>query len=134
VTFELDHIRVRDAMHGPILSCTADAPLGEIAGMMAAHRIHAVAVADGERGRPAGVVSSLDVVAAIASGEEPTASQVAATEPLTVSSEERLDRAAQLMAEHGVAHLVVVDAAGGEPIGVLSTLDLAAVFAGAAGG
>jgi CBS domain-containing protein len=36
------------------------------------------------------------------------------------------------MAEHGVAHLVVLDAAGGYPVGVLSTLDVAAAFAGAA--
>jgi CBS domain-containing protein len=33
------------------------------------------------------------------------------------------------MAEHGVTHLVVLDAAGGNPIGVLSTLDIAAVYA-----
>ena len=35
------------------------------------------------------------------------------------------------MTEHGVAHLVVVDAAGGYPVGVLSTLDIVAVYAGA---
>lgn len=46
-----------------------------------------------------------------------------------MSSDERLERAAQLMAEHGVSHLVVVDAADGHPIGVLSTLDLAVVYA-----
>jgi CBS domain-containing protein len=33
------------------------------------------------------------------------------------------------MAEHGVSHLVVVDAASRQPIGVLSTLDIAAVYA-----
>jgi CBS domain-containing protein len=129
VTVELDHIRVHDAMHQGILSCTRDAPLGEVAGIMAKHHVHAVAFADPESSRPAGVVSDLDVVAAIASGGEPTAAQAAATEPLAVSSDERLDRAAQLMAEHGVSHLVAVDAASGQPVGVLSTLDLAAVYA-----
>jgi CBS domain-containing protein len=64
-----------------------------------------------------------------AAREEPSAAQTAATEPLTVSSDERLDRAAQLMTEHGISHLVVVDAAGGQPIGVLSTRDIAAVYA-----
>ena len=33
------------------------------------------------------------------------------------------------MTEHGVAHLVVVDAASGYPVGILSTLDLAALYA-----
>jgi CBS domain-containing protein len=34
------------------------------------------------------------------------------------------------MSEHGVSHLVVLDAANGHPIGILSTLDVAAVYAG----
>jgi len=33
------------------------------------------------------------------------------------------------MREHGVSHLVVVDRASGYPLGVLSTLDVAAVYA-----
>jgi CBS domain-containing protein len=35
------------------------------------------------------------------------------------------------MAEHGVSHLVVIDAAGGYPIGILSTLEVAALYADA---
>ncbi len=129
MTVSLDHVHVHDAMHHGILSCAADAPLGEVAGIMARHRVHAVAVADGEGANPAGVVSDLDVVAAIASGAEPSALEAAATEPLAVSADESLHRAAQLMAEHGVSHLVVLDAATGHPIGILSTLDLAVIFA-----
>jgi CBS domain-containing protein len=128
VSRALDHIRVRDAMHQGIIACGPEAPLDEVARIMAKHRVHAVAVTDGEHFRPAAVVSDLDVVAAIASRRDPSAGQSAATEPLTVSAQERLDRAAQLMTEHGVAHLVVVDDADGQPIGVLSTLDVAAVY------
>lgn len=130
MTSALDHVRVRDVMHEGILSCTGDAPLGELAGIMIRHRVHAVAVTDGAGSRPVGVVSDLDVVAAATSGEEPSALQAAATEPLTVSADERLHRAAQLMVEHGVSHLVVLDAASGHPAGVLSTLDVATVYAG----
>jgi CBS domain-containing protein len=126
---KLEHIRVQDIMHHGILSCGGDTPLGEVAGIMAKHHVHAVAVTDVEGKRPLGVVSALDVVAAAASGEEPTALQAAATEPFAVSADERLPRAAQLMAEHGVSHLVVLDAASGHPMGVLSTLDLVAVYA-----
>ena len=45
---------------------------------------------------------------------------------------EPLAGAAQLMIEHGVSHLVVREAASGYPVGVLSTLDIAAVYASGA--
>lgn len=67
MTLELSHIHVEDAMHQGIVSCGADATLGEVAAIMARHHVHAVAIADGN-GRPTGVVSDLDVVAAMASG------------------------------------------------------------------
>lgn len=117
-------------MHHGILSCSADAPLSEVAGVMAKHGVHAVAITAGHGGRPTGVVSDIDVVAAIASGDERTAGQ-SATEPFAVSADERIDRAARMMAEHKVSHLIVVDPAGGYPTGVLSTLDVAAVYTAA---
>jgi CBS domain-containing protein len=125
------HIRVADCMHHGILSCTADAPLAQVATIMSEQHVHAVAVTNSDGGRPVGVVSDLDVVAAAAAGSDPSALQAAATEALTVSADESLHRAAQLMSEHGVAHLIVVDAASGYPVGVLSTLDIVAVYAGA---
>ncbi len=125
----LNHVRVADCMHHGILSCASDAPLAEVAGTMAKHRVHAVAIIDRGSPQPTGVVSDLDVVAAAATATEPAALEAAATEPLSVSADESLYRAAQLMTEHSVAHLVVLDAAGGYPVGVLSSLDIAAVYA-----
>lgn len=126
---EIADVRVSDCMHRGILSCGADAPLGEVAGVMARHRVHAVAVTNGGAGQPFAVVSDLDVVAGLASGEELTAGQVAGTEPLRVSGDDSLGRAIQLMTEHGVAHLVVVESAGAYPIGILSTFDIATAYA-----
>ena len=125
----LPRVRVSDCMHAGILSCTSDAPLAEVASIMTEHRVHAVAVTRPDGGRPVGVVSDLDVVTAVASGTETTALEAAATEPLAVSGGDSIQRAAQLMAEHAVAHLVVLDAASGYPVGVLSTLDIAAAYA-----
>jgi CBS domain-containing protein len=125
----LAHIRVRDCMHHGLLSCASDAPLGEVAALMAKHRVHAVALNAPDGLRPVGFVSDLDIAAAAASGEPATALGAAASEPVTVSADESLQRAAQLMSEHGVSHLIVVDAASGYPAGVLSTLDVAAVYA-----
>jgi CBS domain-containing protein len=96
---------------------------------MAKRRVDAVAVTEDDRSRPVGIVSDLDVVAAAATGHEPTAAQAGATEPLAASADERVDRAAQMMAEHRVAHLIVLDAASGYPVGILSTFDVAAAYA-----
>jgi CBS domain-containing protein len=42
---DLPRVRVSDWMHTGILSCTPDAPLAEVAGIMSEHRVHAVAAA-----------------------------------------------------------------------------------------
>jgi len=125
----LDRVSVGDYMNPGILSCGPDTPLGEVAGVMAEHRVHAVAVTGADGTHPIGVASALDVVAAAVSGEEPTALQAAATEHLSVSSGESLHRAGQLMTEYGVSHLIVLDESSGEPVGVLSTLDIASMYA-----
>lgn len=129
MTRNLSYIRVQDVMRQGILSCDADAPLGEVAAMMARNRVHAIAVRKEGGLRPVGVVFDHDVVAAMASGAQPTAMEAAATEPLAVSAGDSVRRAAQLMTEQHVSHLVVNDARSGYPIGIVSTLDLAAVMA-----
>jgi predicted transcriptional regulator len=127
----LDHIRVGDCMHRGILTCDENAPLEELASIMAKHRVHAVAITNGGGGRPFAIVSALDLVAAIDVGAELSATQVAATEFISVSASDPLERAVKLMTEHGVSHLIVLDPASGHPAGILSTLDVIAVQAGA---
>ena len=99
---------------------------------MAERRVHCVVVTDEADAESLwGVVSDLDLVAAAGVREldEQSAGATAATAALMVSPDESLQRAAQLMTEHGTAHLVVVDPASGHPVGVLSTLDVAAALA-----
>ncbi len=129
MSFDLRQVRVGDCMHHGILSCDSGAPLDEVAAIMAKHRVHAVAITNGDGRRVVAVVSDIDVVVAAANGNSPTALEVAATEPLAVSAGESVQHAAQLMSEHGVSHLVVLDAASGHPSGILSTLDVAALYA-----
>lgn len=116
-------------MHHGVMTCREDDSIRHVAAVMSNYRVHAVLVTTGNGMRPLGIVSDLDVATAAATGAECTAIEAAATEPLTVSSDAALDRAAQLMSEHGVSHLVVLDGAGGYPLGILSTLDIAAVYA-----
>jgi CBS domain-containing protein len=129
----LEHVRVGDAMHAGVVTCAPDTPLQDVARIMVEHHIHCVAIADteGTHVAPWGIVSDLDVVGAAAAGsvEGRTARDIAANETVTISDDDVLDRAVQLMSEHQVAHLVVVGAASGRPVGVLSTLDVAGLVA-----
>jgi CBS domain-containing protein len=79
-----------------------------------------------------GVVSDLDLVAAafVRDLDGQAAGASAAPPVVTVAAEETVERAAQLMTEHATAHLVVVDSRRGRPMGVLSTLDVAAALSG----
>jgi CBS domain-containing protein len=117
-------------MHPGVLTCSEDDSLRDVAAIMAYHHVHAVVITTPNAERAIGVVSDQDLVAAVVAGADCAAREVAGTEPLTISPDEPLRAAAQLMIEHGVSHLVVVDGAGGYPVGVLSALDVATVYAG----
>jgi CBS domain-containing protein len=121
---------VVDAMRVGVVSCPPETSLREVARILATYRIHSLVVAELEGGRPWGIVSDLDVAAAAGGDvDKRTARDVARAELVTVPADEPLSRAAQLMTEHEVAHLVVVQPHSGHPVGVLSTLDLAGVLA-----
>jgi CBS domain-containing protein len=133
----LEQLRVADAMHPGVLTCPLETPLREVARMMALYRIHAV-VAFGEDTDDVsgpglwGVVSDLDLVEAATAGDldDRTAGGTAVSPLVMIAASDTLARAAQMMSEHEVAHLVVVDHESKRPTGVLSTLDIARAIAG----
>jgi CBS domain-containing protein len=98
---------------------------------MAEHSVHSVVVRGIERSRSWGIVSDLDLMAAMRPElTGATAGQLAAGDPVVVEAGETLGRAAQSMAEHQTAHLLVVDPVTDEPVGILSSLDIARFMAG----
>ena len=113
-----------------ILACKRDAPLAEVAGLMARNNVHAIVVVDDRAVEPP-IVSDQDLMGAIASGhfDEMTAADIAGTEAVSIPHDEDLARAAQLLAENRVSHLVVRNARR-EPVGIVSTLDLAEAGSG----
>ena len=122
-------IRVAEAMHLGVLTCDRDAPLTEVAATMTRERVHCIVVESGSgESAPWGVLSDLDLVAAATVRDlgEQTAGGSAATPVVMISPAETLERAAQLMTEHNTSHLVVVDPARQRPVGILSTIDVAA--------
>ena len=125
--------RVADAMHWGLVSCPAGASLTSVAALMADERVHSVVVIDdlSSTGSLWGVISDLDLIAAasVRGLAEQTAGGTAMTPAVTIAPNERLERAAALMTRYGVAHLVVVDSVEQRPVGVVSSLDLAAALA-----
>lgn len=128
---QLERVHVGDVMHTGILTTDPSTPLRVVARLMAEQRVHAVAVADPDYARrPWGIVTDLDVAAAAAKEADETAGEAAKHELVTVSAGDPLSFAAQQMVERCVSHLVVIDPATGHPSGIISTLDVAAAYAG----
>jgi hypothetical protein len=120
-------------MSAPLVSCPPSVPLWEVAQLMTRNRIHAVVVEAGPPGpgqddEEWGVISELDLVgaASLADPEVP-AGRVAATPAVVVDPAESLERAALLMAEYQITHLIAVE--GGRPSGIVSALDVARLMA-----
>jgi CBS domain-containing protein len=118
-----------------VIHCTPETPLRNVARLMADRHVHAVYVfdygfEDDETVELWGLVSDLDLIAALPVIDERTAGNSAITPLVAVSLDEELSRAAQLMAETANAHLAVIDPLTGRPAGVLSTLDIARALAG----
>jgi|SRR5829696_1386827 len=124
-TSPLAAFNVEDFASIGIVSCLPDAPLEEVAFLMANNRVDAAVVADDDAAEPP-VIADADVVSAAASGHfaELRAGDIAGKSAVSIANDEGLDRAAALLADKGASHLVVRDSRR-TPIGVLSTLDLA---------
>lgn len=130
----MSYPRVADVMSPRVIHCTPETPLEDVARVMATNHVHAVYVFDyGTEDDEAvlmwGLVSDLDLVAALPVIDERVAGNTAVTPLVTVSSDESLERAAQLMSETANAHLAVIDPLTDRPAGVLSTLDIARAIA-----
>ena len=129
VVARLDLMTVEDHMHAGVVACDPGTSLTDVAEILSDHRIHCVVVAgidttsDGSR-LTWGTLTDRDLIRALDSREAGvTAGPIAATEIVTVDPSESLDRAVQLMNEHEITHLVVVEK--DFPVGVISSLDIA---------
>jgi CBS domain-containing protein len=123
----LDARTVGEAMHRGIVTCAPTADLREVAELLAEHAVHCAVVAGDPARTLWGIVSDLDLMRGLASPVPLMACNLAALDVVTVTPRDELRRAAQLMAEHDAAHLIVVE--DGAPVGILSTLDVAQAVA-----
>jgi CBS domain-containing protein len=125
-----DQAKVRDAMRVGVITCRPQTKLADVARMMVGYDVHSVVVSGvGDDDELWGIVTSLDLARAPDQLESLTAGDVATTELVTVHSNEALERAAELMAEHGVTHLVAVQPDTNQPAGMISARGIAAALA-----
>ena len=128
-------VTVAEVMHSGVIEVPPEATLAEVAARMAQRRIHCVVVSGLPPGPDRladttwGIVSDLDLMRAVAAEQlRATAGTVAATDRPIIGPAEGIVRAAQLMSEHRVAHLLVADSTSDYPIGIVSSLDVAAAL------
>ena len=137
LTPRLADATVADVMHSGVLGCGPDATLAEIARIMTTHRVHCVVVngiaADLDERLVWGIVSDTDLMAAVGRPPDTIAGEIAATEVVGVGPATPLAEAARLMAEHETSHLIVTSDRSRMPVGVVSSLDVAAALAWGAG-
>ncbi|WP_255149163.1 CBS domain-containing protein [Halorarius halobius] len=119
--------RVEELMTSPVETVSADASLRTAAERMRSEEINSLLVTSAETG----IVTSTDVLDALAAGDDPDAATVAdaMTAPVeAVDADLRLGEAAAMMETYGFNHLPVRDG-DGDIVGLVSTADLRATLA-----
>ena len=122
--------KVYDAMRVGVVSCRPETKLADVARMMIGYDVHSVVVSDVQgEGELWGIVTTLDLARRPDELESLTAGDTASTDLVTIDTSESLRRAAELMSEQGVTHLVAVQPETGRPAGTISARGLAAALA-----
>jgi CBS domain-containing protein len=116
---------VRDIMTGSPVTVEPQTSVTAVARLMRDQNIGAVLVTEDDRLR--GLVSDRDlVVRALAEGGDPeqtTVAKACSEDLVTVGPDEDLDHAVELMREHSIRRIPVVD--DGHPVGIVSLGDMA---------
>ena len=123
---EPDRTQVEAVMSSPVETVSRRASLREAARAMSDRGVSALLVT----GPTAGIVTSTDVLEAVARGDDPEALTVedVMTAPVeTVTAKLALGEAAAMMTTYGIKHLPVVDR-DGEFVGMVSSTDLTGVL------
>jgi CBS domain-containing protein len=122
--------KVRDAMRVGVITCRPETTLSDVARMMVGYDVHSVVVADVDPQRGLwGIVTSLDLARVAGDLGSVTARDVATTNLTTIRSNEPLRRAAELMSDHAITHLIVLQPDSDDPVGVISARGLAGAMA-----
>jgi CBS domain-containing protein len=117
-------VRIRDVMTESVVTATPDTSVREVAETMRERNVGSVVLV--ENGRPVGFVTDRDLaVSVLADGRDPgdRACDHASAPVVTAAPDMDITEAAELMVEHGIRRLPVLE--GGELIGIVTLDDLA---------
>jgi len=119
-----DRVTVADVMSSPLETISKDATVKEATERMRDLDINALVVPS----TPRGIISSTDVLDAVAEGRnvaELTVSDVMTEDVETVSPELYMEEVAAMMTTYGIKHLPVVD---DDYVGMISSTDVTATL------
>lgn len=126
---------VRDLMHRGLITCRQDAALGQVAVLLAQHRVHALVVADRD-GRPVGILSDFDLMAgewlsadaeSLTAMRKLTAGDLMSFPIVSVESAVPIREAARVMTEKDINRLLVTE--NGKAVAMISNSDFVASIA-----
>jgi CBS domain-containing protein len=116
---------IKEVMTRDVRACEPDATVAEAAKVMAREDVGPVPIV--EDGRLVGLVTDRDIVVrVVAEGRDPNATtvkEIASTELVTVSPDDDLDEALNLLARRQVRRLPVVE--GDRLVGIVAQADIA---------
>ena len=117
--------QIRDVMTDNPTTCEPTATVADAAKVMAREDVGPVPIVEG--GRLVGLVTDRDIIVrVVAEGRDVTSTTVkdiSSKDLITVTPDEELDRALQLMAQHQVRRIPVVE--GDRVVGIVSQADVA---------
>jgi len=128
----MDDVFAGSLMTSPVTTVPADTPAKEAATLMLEEAISSVVVVD-EDNQLVGILTSTDFVAIAAASDSAAAFSVAdhmTTDVVTTTAGASIQAVADLLIEHGIHHVPVVDETAGV-VGMVTTTDLTAYLAGA---
>jgi CBS domain-containing protein len=126
---------VRDLMHTGLITCKADATLGQVAVLLNQHHVHALVVADRD-GRSIGIISDFDLLAGEWLSSDPeslnamrnlTAADLMSRPVDSIEANTPLSDAVSELIEKEISRLLVTE--NGKPVGVISLSDFVASMA-----
>jgi len=126
---------VRNLMHPGLLTCRADASLGQVSVLLNQHHVHALVVSDRD-GRALGIISDYDLLAGEWLSSDPesltvmrklTAADLMSQPVVSVESSLPLADAVRELIEKQISRLLVTE--DGKPVGVISLSDFVASIA-----
>jgi CBS domain-containing protein len=122
--------QVHNVMRVGVVTCRPQTKLSDVARMMVGYDVHSIVVAEVGEASPWGIVTSLDLARFPDELDSLTAGDVASQGLVTIKSDAPLEEAANLMAEHGISHLIAVQPDQEErPAGMISARDLTLALA-----